>query len=251
MPPQFLYAFSGTTLKLQRPVGVMIDGDNVYVPDSTGRQVLVFSQAGKYKRSFGASQTVIPLNIAKNPKNNELYVTDRRMRTIFRYDLAGKYLGEFKPNLPKDQLPDVPDRRRPVGAGGARVRAGRHAVRDRDPQRPPVADLRTRRQVQEVGRQRWAWSSDAKQRRRALPVPQRHHVPQGPGLRHRQQQPSRPGLRQGRQLQADHRDRGPAARHRLPGPLPVRQGARPPTASSWSTRWRTTARSGPPRATRS
>ncbi len=104
-PPQFLYAFSGTSLKLQRPIGVMIDGDDVYVPDSTGRQVLVFSQAGRFKRSFGASQTVIPLNIAKNPKSNELYVTDRRQRTIFRYDLSGKYLGEFLPNLPPDQLP--------------------------------------------------------------------------------------------------------------------------------------------------
>ena len=27
------------------------------------------------------------------------------MRTIFRYDQSGKYLGEFNPNLPKDQLP--------------------------------------------------------------------------------------------------------------------------------------------------
>ena len=105
-PPQFLYAFSGTTLKLQRPIGVMIDGDNVFVPDSTGRQVLVFSQAGRYKRSFGASQTIIPLNIAKNPISNELYVTDRRMRTIFRYDMNGKYLGEFNPNLPPEQLPE-------------------------------------------------------------------------------------------------------------------------------------------------
>jgi DNA-binding beta-propeller fold protein YncE len=104
-PPQFLYAFSGTTLKLQRPIGLMIDGDNVYVPDANGRQVLVFDQAGKFKRSFGASQTIIPLNIAKNPVNNQLYVTDRRMRKIFRFDESGKYLGEFKPNLPKDQLP--------------------------------------------------------------------------------------------------------------------------------------------------
>jgi DNA-binding beta-propeller fold protein YncE len=104
-PPQFLYAFSGTTIKLQRPVGVMVDGDNVYTPDSNGRQVLVFAQDGKFKRSFGASQTIVPLNVAKNPKNNELYVTDRRMRTIFRYDQLGRYLGEFKPNLPKEQLP--------------------------------------------------------------------------------------------------------------------------------------------------
>lgn len=104
-PPQFLYSFSGTTLKLQRPVGVFVDGNNVYTCDSAGRQVLVFDQAGKYLRSFGASQTVIPLNIARNPRNGELYVTDRRMRSIMRFNLSGKYLGDFDPKLPKSELP--------------------------------------------------------------------------------------------------------------------------------------------------
>jgi len=104
-PPQFLYAFSGTTTKLQRPVGVTVDGDNVYAVDSAGRDILVFNQAGNYKRSFGASVTVVPLNLARNPINNELYVTDRRLRKMLRFDLAGRFLGEFNPNLPKNQLP--------------------------------------------------------------------------------------------------------------------------------------------------
>jgi len=104
-PPQFLYSFAGDALKLQRPTGVLVDGDNVYVTDSAGRQVLVFNQAGNYKRSFGASITVIPLNIAKSPKTNELYVSDRRLRQILRFDVSGKFLGEFNPNLPKSQLP--------------------------------------------------------------------------------------------------------------------------------------------------
>lgn len=104
-PPQFLYSFSGSIQKLQRPIGVTVDGDTVYAVDSAGRRVLVFDQAGNYKSSFGASQTVIPLNLARNPKTNQLYVTDRRLRSIQRYDLNGKYLGDFNPNLPKDQLP--------------------------------------------------------------------------------------------------------------------------------------------------
>lgn len=104
-PPQFLYSFSGTTLKLQRPIGVYVDGNTVYTCDSAGRQVLVFDQSGKYLRSFGASTTVIPLNIARNPKNNQLYVTDRRLRKVLRFDLNGKYLGEFDPKLPKSELP--------------------------------------------------------------------------------------------------------------------------------------------------
>jgi DNA-binding beta-propeller fold protein YncE/predicted nucleic acid-binding protein len=104
-PPEFLYSFSGTSQKLQRPIGVTVDGNDVYVCDSAGRNILVFDEAGNYKRSFGTSVTVVPLNVARNPKNNELYVTDRRLRKMLRFDLKGKYLGDFNPNLPKSELP--------------------------------------------------------------------------------------------------------------------------------------------------
>jgi DNA-binding beta-propeller fold protein YncE len=105
--PQFLYAFSGTVLKLQRPIGVYVDrqADRVYTCDSAGRVIQIFDQAGNFKGSFGTSITVIPLNIAENPKNGELWVTDRRLRSIMRFNSAGKYLGDFNPNLPKSELP--------------------------------------------------------------------------------------------------------------------------------------------------
>ena len=104
-PPQFLYSFSGTVFKLQRPIGVFVYNGLCYTCDSAGRRVEVFDEAGNYKYSIGASQTVIPLNIARNPVTNELWVTDRRLRSMMRFSMAGKYLGDFKPNLPKDQQP--------------------------------------------------------------------------------------------------------------------------------------------------
>ena len=104
-PPQFLYSFSGSSIKLQRPIGVTVIGDTVYAVDSAGRDILVFDQAGNYKRSIGTSVTVIPLNLAQNPINKQLYVTDRRLRKILRFDVSGRYLGEFNPHLPKNQLP--------------------------------------------------------------------------------------------------------------------------------------------------
>ena len=134
------------------------------------------TRPASYKRSFGASQTVIPLNIAKNPKNNELYVTDRRMRTIFRYDLAGKYLGEFNPNLPPDQLPDVRHR----GVQWAPV-----ALRSRPDGTLYVTEILNGHRflifgpgwhVQEVGRQRRR-GRRCQDSTGALPVPQRHRVP--------------------------------------------------------------------------
>lgn len=105
-PPQFLYSFAGDNVKLQRPIGVTVVGNEVFVCDASGRAVFVFTQDGKYLRSFGQTSTVIPLYCAKNPKDGLLYVTDRRTRSIHRFTLAGQYVNEFDPNLPKDQLPD-------------------------------------------------------------------------------------------------------------------------------------------------
>ena len=104
-PPQFLYSFSGTDVKLQRPIGVYVEDRDVYVVDSAAHTIFVFDENGNPKRSFGTSQTVVPLYVAKNPKTNVLYVSDRRARTIWMFTREGKYLGEFKPNLPKEQLP--------------------------------------------------------------------------------------------------------------------------------------------------
>lgn len=106
-PPQYLFSFNGgaSGQRMQRPVGVFVDGQDVYVVDSSRHVVDVYNPDGDYQRSFAASDTVVPLYIAKNPKDNNLYISDRRARTIHIFSPAGKYLRDFDPMLPKDQLP--------------------------------------------------------------------------------------------------------------------------------------------------
>ena len=105
-PPQFLFAFSGTGFnRLQRPIGVLVDSGRVYVTDSVRARIFMYNENGDLTGSFGASQTANPLYLAKNPKDGYIYVTDRDKFTILKFKTDGKYVGEFKPNLPKNQLP--------------------------------------------------------------------------------------------------------------------------------------------------
>lgn len=105
-PPQYLYTFSGgEEERLQRPIGVYVDGPDVYVVDSARHTIEVFNESGERRRSFGTAETTVPLYIAKNPENGRLYVTDRRARTIHIFETSGAYVGEFDPKLPADQLP--------------------------------------------------------------------------------------------------------------------------------------------------
>ncbi|MBI5232601.1 MAG: hypothetical protein HY876_10615 [Coriobacteriales bacterium] len=105
-PPQFLYAFSGQgKQRLERPIGVSVVNGEVFVADAVRRGIHVFDEGGNWKRSFGTSETVVPLYVAHNPANDRLYVSDRRERAVKIFTLEGKYLGEFDPKLPKKQLP--------------------------------------------------------------------------------------------------------------------------------------------------
>lgn len=105
-PPQFLYAFSGTGAeRMQRPIGVTVYKNEVFVADAVRHRISVFNEDGDMLRSFGTSETIVPLYVARNPKDGNLYVSDRRARKVLKFTLQGKYLGEFKPNLPKNQLP--------------------------------------------------------------------------------------------------------------------------------------------------
>jgi len=105
-PPQYLFSFAGPGGdRMQRPVGVLADENEVFVVDSARRRVGVYSPDGDQVRSFGASDTVVPLYVAKNPVDGNLYVTDRRARTVHVFEPSGAYQGEFDPKLPKDQLP--------------------------------------------------------------------------------------------------------------------------------------------------
>ena len=106
-PPQFLYSFNGgTDDRMQRPVGVLVDGDRrlrrrLGAPHDRRLQ----PERRATSAASAPRETVTPLYIAKNPKNGNLYVTDRRTRSIHIFTPAGKYVGDFDPKLPKDQLP--------------------------------------------------------------------------------------------------------------------------------------------------
>jgi len=105
-PPEFLFSFSGTGAnRLQRPIGVLVDKGKVYVADSQRHKIMTYDENGKMTGSFGASETLNPLYIAKSPKDGLLYVSDRRKRAVLKFTTDGKYVGVFDPKLPKDQLP--------------------------------------------------------------------------------------------------------------------------------------------------
>ncbi len=104
--PQYLYSFGGEgARRLTRPLGVLVDGDRVFVTDSRRAQVDVFTLDGKRVKSFGTGKVLVPLYIAKHPKTGELWVSDRRLRSIEVFTREGKWLRRFNPNLPKNQLP--------------------------------------------------------------------------------------------------------------------------------------------------
>lgn len=105
-PPVHLFSFSGPPEDpLQRPIGIRVEGDRVYVSDSRRSVVDVFSLDGQRVAQWRHEEMRIPLYIAKNPVSEVFYVSDRRTRTIHRFSAEGEYLGQFDPELPPDQLP--------------------------------------------------------------------------------------------------------------------------------------------------
>jgi sugar lactone lactonase YvrE len=104
--PKYLFSFAGTpTNHLTAPVGIVADGGNVYVADSTGALLYAFRQDGTFIRTFGKGQVVDPIYIAKNPKDGLLYVTDRGKQAMLKFRTTGEYVGVFDPKLPKSELP--------------------------------------------------------------------------------------------------------------------------------------------------
>jgi sugar lactone lactonase YvrE len=99
VPPSYIFSFSGNGAnELQRPVGVAVAGDGrVFVVDFGHRKISVFSRTGRYLYSF--ARTVDgplgnPVHLAI--KDNEVWVTDRRLRQIYIFDLQGKPLRRFR-----------------------------------------------------------------------------------------------------------------------------------------------------------
>jgi len=99
-PPQYLYSITGTgDNELERPVGVGVGPDGrVYAVDFGHDRVSVFTNAGRFLfafRDIGGKQLRNPVHLWI--KGNEVWVTDRRLREIFVFDLEGKYKRTFEP----------------------------------------------------------------------------------------------------------------------------------------------------------
>lgn len=104
--PDYLYAFTGPEDEpMLRPIGVDVVGDQVFVTDTRRAKIYEFTLDGEFIKTFGEGETLVPLYVALNPKDGNLYITDRRKRTVLIYGLDGTLVGEFDPKLPEDELP--------------------------------------------------------------------------------------------------------------------------------------------------
>jgi len=103
-PPRYLYSIAGQgSSEMLRPVGVGVGADGrVYVVDFGNRRVSVFTNAGRYLFSFSNTEDgelVNPVHLMI--KDNEVWVSERRHRTIYVFDLEGKYLRKYEPKAEK------------------------------------------------------------------------------------------------------------------------------------------------------
>jgi DNA-binding beta-propeller fold protein YncE len=99
-PPQYLYSIAGKdATALSRPVGVAVAPDGrVFVVDFGHRRVSIFTNQGRYLFSFNTTadgKLINPVHL--QIKGNEIWLSERYYKTIFVFDLNGKYLRKFVP----------------------------------------------------------------------------------------------------------------------------------------------------------
>lgn len=90
---QFRFLDKDTTL--QRPVGLALCGDRVYVADSTLRQVCVFRKNGEFLFAFGQDRFQRPAGIACRELPGTIYVADAGKHALEAFNRSGEFLGEM------------------------------------------------------------------------------------------------------------------------------------------------------------
>lgn len=104
-PPQYLFSITGSGANtLDRPVGVDVGPNGrVYVVDFTKRRVSVFDRSGRYLFAFNevdGGELGNPVHL--QVQGNEVWVTDRRLRGIYVFDLDGTFKRRFEPKNEED-----------------------------------------------------------------------------------------------------------------------------------------------------
>jgi DNA-binding beta-propeller fold protein YncE len=102
-PPEYLFSITGSgDNALQRPVGVDVaDDGRVYVVDFGRRRVSVFNPQGTFLFSFDqAGDQALGNPVHLQIVNDQVWVTDRRLRGLYVFNLDGSFEREF---LPKNE----------------------------------------------------------------------------------------------------------------------------------------------------
>lgn len=110
-PPEYVFSIAGPAGPdaLTRPVGVAVLGGSVYITDTEARVIRVYSLNGNYRFSFAAiedgdnTRLGNPQHISAGPDGN-IYVSDRRLRSIYVFTAEGQYLREIALNGEEEQL---------------------------------------------------------------------------------------------------------------------------------------------------
>jgi hypothetical protein len=98
--PQYAFSFPapGSSEPLQRPISVVAANDGVYVVDSAAGNVRVFDSRGADRAVIGSGTLEVPVYAARDAVRGILYVTDRALAAVLRFDdVDGSPLGELEP----------------------------------------------------------------------------------------------------------------------------------------------------------
>lgn len=94
-----LTSFNSQPVVLQRPQSGMVDAENrIYVTDVGRGAVFVFDKpAGRlevWEMAHGSTHFVSPIGIAQGARG-EILVADSELKSVFRLDIHGNFVGEF------------------------------------------------------------------------------------------------------------------------------------------------------------
>ena len=105
-PPQYLYSITGEgENELNIPLGVDVAPDGrVYVVDFAKRRVSVFTNAGRFLFAFDelVDGTKLGNPVQVHITDGEVWITDRRLKSIEIFDLEGEHLRTFEPEGEED-----------------------------------------------------------------------------------------------------------------------------------------------------
>jgi len=101
---RFIFAFPDADApRLERPVGVVANGDRVYVADSVAGVVRVYDDRGVERGVVGEGTLDVPVYLAVDAERGVLYVTDRAKRALYLFGLDdGALVGTLTPSAPEE-----------------------------------------------------------------------------------------------------------------------------------------------------